>query len=99
MATQAKSPVVPGARASASGARPFLIATNVDRGIEADQKQLWIAGIVDEIVEREGEDAHITGMTRSLSRRLLALNLRHPTVRVEAVPADSSRSSLHPRTA
>jgi hypothetical protein len=29
----------------------------------------------------EPEDAHITGMTRSLSRRLLGLNLRKPVSR------------------
>ena len=39
------------------------------------------------IAEREGEDAHITGGTRSLHRRLLALNLRE-------TPAVTARKQL-----
>ncbi len=50
------------------------------------------------ISEREGEDAILTGGTRSLHRRLLALNVQEPG---ESVQARLGRvtSDLHPLTA
>ncbi len=50
------------------------------------------------ISEREGEDAILTGGTRSLHRRLLALNVREP---LEGLEARSGRgmSNPHPLTA
>ena len=38
------------------------------------------------VASAEPEDAHITGMTRSLDRRLLALNLK-PVASASAMPA------------
>jgi hypothetical protein len=37
------------------------------------------------VASAEPEDAHLTGMTRSLDRRLLALNLRPATAQVRKV--------------
>lgn len=46
------------------------------------------------IAQREGEDAKITGMTRSLSRRLLALNLNDAVARADRKPLGTASLSV-----
>lgn len=65
---------------SAETVRPYLIAGRKERSA-AVGRSAFIA------LPKEGEDARITGSTRSLDRRLLALNLhgRLSSVAVEII--------------
>ena len=56
--------------------RPYLITGQRRKSVASAQKYL-------SLFPHEAEDARLTGSTRSLFRRLLALNLPGTTVRVE----------------
>jgi hypothetical protein len=78
----------------AADRRPYLIAipprrpvASVRQSVASTTRQFFT------LFPHESEDARITGATRSLYRRLLALNLPHPSARGE-VSAD-----LHPKIA
>lgn len=76
----------PTSGSSAESVRPYLIAGRKER-TAAVGRSAFIA------LPKEGEDARITGCTRSLDRRLLALNLhgRLPNTAVDATVIVDSR--------
>jgi hypothetical protein len=70
---------------SAADRRPYLIAVpprrpvaSVKQSVASTTRQFFA------LFPHESEDARITGATRSLYRRLLALNLPRPSARTEA---------------
>jgi hypothetical protein len=78
----------------AADRRPYLIAipprrpvVSVRQSVASTTRQFFT------LFPHESEDARITGATRSLYRRLLALNLPHPSTRGEA------SADLHPKIA
>src|ERR1700744_167281 len=64
-------------RAQAPDRRPFLIPVPSRKPVASTRQYL-------SLFPHESEDARLTGATRSLYRRLLALNLPRPAARVEA---------------
>lgn len=66
------------ANVATSRQRPYLIATAAARisRMRLPIGEARLTSTLEHILEQEGEDAHLTGLTRSLSRRLLGLNLR-----------------------
>ncbi len=75
-----------------AGSRPYLVGTAVSRSPKALQCSL-------NLLPHETEDTRITGGTRSLTRRLLALNVEGtlPRRKVSGVPAMDA--ALEARTA
>jgi hypothetical protein len=59
--------------------RPYLVALPSRKAVGKTRE--YVA-----LFPHEPEDARITGTTRSLYRRLLALNLPRPVARVELIP-------------
>ena len=74
--------------ASPAAAGPYLVKRSAGLFGGVSPSCAVLTEAVRSIVQREGEDAGLTGMTRSLHRRLLALNVHG---RVEsALPAKSA---------
>jgi hypothetical protein len=67
----------------ATDRRPYLV-TNPPRRTVAPTRQTASTRQFFALFPHESEDARITGTTRSLYRRLLALNLPRPVVRAES---------------
>ena len=70
-------------RQSTEGTRPvdlqgLRIARDMERTLRERGNMPRVSAFRTKLTSSEPEDAHITGMTRSLSRRLLGLNLRKP---------------------
>ena len=61
-------------RGFASESRPYLVTTAPRKAVKTTQQYLAL-------FPHESEDARLTGATRSLYRRLLALNLREDNTR------------------
>jgi hypothetical protein len=70
-------------RGMSTDRRPYLLTAPVRKSTIT--KQTTATRQFFALFPHEAEDARITGTTRSLYRRLLALNLPRPVVRVEAV--------------
>jgi hypothetical protein len=70
------SPATPEKRGPATDRRPYLVTAPPRKTVASTQQFLAL-------FPHESEDARLTGATRSLYRRLLALNLPRPAVRVE----------------
>jgi hypothetical protein len=60
--------------------RPYLVTVPYRKTVKSTQQYLAL-------FPHESEDARLTGATRSLYRRLLALNLPKPTAHAEAASA------------
>ncbi|MDQ2833931.1 MAG: hypothetical protein M3Y50_09335 [Acidobacteriota bacterium] len=76
----------------ATDRRPYLVTPAARKPVTQARKQLAL-------FPHESEDARLTGATRSLYRRLLALNLPRPDARMEvssqmAHEISGSRSAL-----
>ncbi|HXC94565.1 MAG TPA: hypothetical protein VNU92_02645 [Edaphobacter sp.] len=69
-------------RGMANDRRPYLVTAPVRKSTAT--KQTTATRQFFTLFPHEAEDARITGTTRSLYRRLLALNLPRPVARVEA---------------
>jgi hypothetical protein len=70
-------------RGTVSDRRPYLVTPAARKSAVAARKQL-------ELFPHESEDARLTGATRSLYRRLLALNL--PSQEISRIEATSRHS-------
>jgi hypothetical protein len=57
--------------------RPYIVTSSSRKNVKSTQQYLAL-------FPHESEDARLTGATRSLYRRLLALNLRKDSTRAEA---------------
>ena len=68
----------------ATDRRPYLVPVPPRRSIVAARQTVATTRQFFPLFPHESEDARITGTTRSLYRRLLALNLPRPVARVEA---------------
>jgi hypothetical protein len=75
---------------SATDRRPYLVTVPPRRSVVTRQTVTTTRQFF-ALFPHESEDARITGATRSLYRRLLALNLPRPVARVE--PADLRETS------
>jgi hypothetical protein len=67
----------------ATDRRPYLIAGPPRRAVASVRQSVTSTRQFFPLFPHESEDARITGTTRSLYRRLLALNLPHSSVRIE----------------
>ena len=67
--------------------RPYLVTVPPRRPVTSTRKTVATASQYLALFPHESEDARLTGATRSLYRRLLALNLPRPSPRAE-VSAD-----------
>jgi hypothetical protein len=82
------SPATPEKRGTAAtDRRPYLVTVPPRKTVASTRQFLAL-------FPHESEDARLTGATRSLYRRLLALNLPRPAVRIEAA---ESREVSEPR--
>ncbi|MGD0443186.1 MAG: hypothetical protein ABSA39_04550 [Edaphobacter sp.] len=72
---------------STTDRRPYLITVPPRRSAVATRQTVTTARQFFALFPHESEDARITGATRSLYRRLLALNLPRPVARAES-PAE-----------
>lgn len=80
--------------------RPYLVPAAIRRTDSSSGVQTLVSTHTSALFEHESEDARLTGSTRSLYRRLLALNL--PTRSAEAgdlKPAAVEKASFPSRTA
>jgi hypothetical protein len=68
----------------ATDRRPYLVPIPPRKSVFATRQTAATARQFFALFPHESEDARITGATRSLYRRLLALNLPRPVARVEA---------------
>ena len=59
--------------------RPYLVTVPPRRPVTSTRKTVATASQYLALFPHESEDARLTGATRSLYRRLLALNLPHPS--------------------
>jgi hypothetical protein len=67
----------------ATDRRPYLVTVPPRRPTTSTRKTVATASQYLALFPHESEDARLTGATRSLYRRLLALNLPRPSVRTE----------------
>jgi hypothetical protein len=67
----------------ATDRRPYLITAPPRRPVTSTRKTVASTSQYLALFPHESEDARLTGATRSLYRRLLALNLPRPSVRPE----------------
>ena len=67
----------------ATDRRPYLVTGPLRRPVTSTRKTVATASQYLALFPHESEDARLTGATRSLYRRLLALNLPRPSVRSE----------------
>jgi hypothetical protein len=65
----------------ATDRRPYLVTGPTRRPITSTRRTVASASQYLTLFPHESEDARLTGATRSLYRRLLALNLPRPSVR------------------
>jgi hypothetical protein len=70
----------------ATDRRPYLVAVPPRRPVTSTRKTVSTTSQYLALFPHESEDARLTGATRSLYRRLLALNLPRPSARIEASP-------------
>jgi hypothetical protein len=70
----------------ATDRRPYLVTVPPRRSAAPARQTAATTRQFFALFPHESEDARITGATRSLYRRLLALNLPHPSVRSETAP-------------
>jgi len=68
---------------SATDRRPYLVTVPTRRSASVTRQTVTTTRQFFALFPHESEDARITGATRSLYRRLLALNLPRPVARVE----------------
>jgi hypothetical protein len=68
----------------ATDRRPYLVTGPTRRPVTSTRKTVSTTSQFLALFPHEAEDARLTGTTRSLYRRLLALNLPRPSVRTEA---------------
>jgi hypothetical protein len=68
----------------ATDRRPYLVTAPPRRPVTSTRKTVATASQYLALFPHESEDARLTGATRSLYRRLLALNLPRPSARIEA---------------
>jgi len=68
----------------ATDRRPYLVAVPPRRPAASARQTVSSTRQYQALFPHESEDARLTGETRSLYRRLLALNLPRPSVRAEA---------------
>jgi hypothetical protein len=68
----------------ATDRRPYLVTVPPRRPVTSTRKTVSTTSQFLALFPHEAEDARLTGATRSLYRRLLALNLPRPSVRTEA---------------
>jgi hypothetical protein len=71
----------------ATDRRPYLVTVPPRKPVASVRRTVASTSQYLALFPHESEDARLTGATRSLYRRLLALNLPHPSVRSE-VSAD-----------
>jgi hypothetical protein len=71
----------------ATDRRPYLVTVPPRRPVTSTRKTVATTSQYLALFPHESEDARLTGATRSLYRRLLALNLPRPSARAE-VSAD-----------
>ncbi len=71
----------------ATDRRTYLVTVPPRRPVTSTRKTVATTSQYLALFPHESEDARLTGATRSLYRRLLALNLPHPSARAE-VSAD-----------
>jgi hypothetical protein len=67
----------------ATDRRPYLVAVPPRRPVTSTRKTVSTTSQYLALFPHEAEDARLTGATRSLYRRLLALNLPRPSARTE----------------
>jgi hypothetical protein len=67
----------------ATDRRPYLVTVPPRRPVTSTRRTVATASQYLALFPHESEDARLTGGTRSLYRRLLALNLPRPSARVE----------------
>jgi hypothetical protein len=70
----------------ATDRRPYLVPVHPRRTIAPTRQTVASTRQFLALYPHESEDARLTGATRSLYRRLLALNLPKPAVRTEGAP-------------
>jgi hypothetical protein len=68
----------------ATDRRPYLVTVPPRKTVTSTRQTVASTRQFLALFPHESEDARLTGATRSLYRRLLALNLPRPAVRVEA---------------
>ena len=73
--------------------RPYLVTVPPRKAVSAARPTVASTQQFLALFPHESEDARLTGATRSLYRRLLALNLPRPSVRAE-VAAESARAMM-----
>ena len=78
----------------ATDRRPYLVTVPPRKTITSTRQTVASTRQFLALFPHESEDARLTGATRSLYRRLLALNLPRPAVRVEATEI---RGATEPR--
>jgi hypothetical protein len=67
----------------ATDRRPYLVTVPARRPVTSTRKTVATTSQYLSLFPHESEDARLTGATRSLYRRLLALNLPHPSAHPE----------------
>jgi len=67
----------------ATDRRPYLVTVPPRRPVTSTRRTVATASQYLALFPHESEDARLTGATRSLYRRLLALNLPRPSARAE----------------
>jgi hypothetical protein len=70
----------------ATDRRPYLVTVPSRRTVAPTRQTVASTRQFLALYPHESEDARLTGATRSLYRRLLALNLPKPAVRTEVAP-------------
>jgi hypothetical protein len=78
----------------ATDRRPYLVTVPPRKTVTSARQTVASTRQFLALFPHESEDARLTGATRSLYRRLLALNLPRPAVRVEA---SEIRETTEPR--
>ena len=81
-------------RTSPADSRPYLVTVPTRRSNASMRQTIVSTRQFFTLFPHESEDARITGTTRSLYRRLLALNLPRPTAQPETVSAQSFRTAV-----
>ena len=71
-------------RGASTDRRPYLVTVPPRKTITSTRQTVASTRQFLALFPHESEDARLTGATRSLYRRLLALNLPRPAARVEA---------------
>ena len=79
--------------------RPYLVTVPPRRSAAPARQTVATTRQFFALFPHESEDARITGATRSLYRRLLALNLPHPSVRSETALDPRETTKVRPTLA